>query len=140
MLPIRTGPSVRFFCRTCHGPVEGPAPGLKVHCPACGQRLLVPEPPRATAHTVLGTLSPEAPTEELLHIDPAAVQYVPPAPQAAAAAVAVSNTVVVNNYSAFPHGLHAVITLFLCGLWLPVWLIHYLMWLIHYLIWSNSRR
>ncbi|MBF6258686.1 hypothetical protein IU436_16525 [Nocardia farcinica] len=27
---------------------------------------------------------------------------------------------------AFPHGLHLVLSLITCGLWLPVWLIHYL--------------
>ncbi|MFI5539060.1 MULTISPECIES: hypothetical protein [Nocardia] len=28
--------------------------------------------------------------------------------------------------SAFPHGLHLVLSLVTCGMWLPIWLIHYL--------------
>ncbi|WP_218841157.1 hypothetical protein [Nocardia amikacinitolerans] len=28
--------------------------------------------------------------------------------------------------SAFPHGLHLVLSLITCGMWLPIWLIHYL--------------
>ncbi|NKY44282.1 hypothetical protein [Nocardia cerradoensis] len=27
----------------------------------------------------------------------------------------------------FPHGLHLVLTLITCGLWAPIWLIHYLL-------------
>ncbi|MET7767453.1 hypothetical protein [Nocardia sp. NPDC005366] len=27
---------------------------------------------------------------------------------------------------AFPHGLHLVLTIFTCGMWAPIWLIHYL--------------
>lgn len=27
----------------------------------------------------------------------------------------------------FPHGLHLVLTLITCGLWSPIWLIHYLL-------------
>ncbi len=27
---------------------------------------------------------------------------------------------------AFPHGLHLVLSLITCGMWLPIWLIHYL--------------
>lgn len=32
--------------------------------------------------------------------------------------------VVVNVFSAFPHGLHLCLTLLTCGLWLPVWIVH----------------
>jgi hypothetical protein len=28
----------------------------------------------------------------------------------------------------FPHAMHAIITLFACGLWFPVWIIHYISW------------
>lgn len=28
----------------------------------------------------------------------------------------------------FPHTIHLVLTIFTCGAWLPVWVIHYLVW------------
>ena len=40
----------------------------------------------------------------------------------------VTQQVIVNNTrSPFPHGLHAALTLFTCGMWLPVWLVHFLL-------------
>jgi hypothetical protein len=32
------------------------------------------------------------------------------------------------RYKPFPHTMHLVITLFTCGCWLPVWLIHWIVW------------
>jgi len=33
-----------------------------------------------------------------------------------------------QHKSAFPHVLHLVLTILTCGMWLPIWLIHYLIW------------
>jgi hypothetical protein len=38
---------------------------------------------------------------------------------------AASSTVIVESPREFPHLIHAVITVFLCGAWLPVWILHY---------------
>jgi hypothetical protein len=35
------------------------------------------------------------------------------------------STVVVESPREFPHLIHAVITVFFCGAWLPVWILHY---------------
>jgi len=40
--------------------------------------------------------------------------------------VSPGRTKVVHRKAAFPHTLHLVLTLFTCGAWLPIWLIHYL--------------
>jgi hypothetical protein len=44
----------------------------------------------------------------------------------ASSAAAASTTVVVHGQSNFPHVLHLILTLLTCGLWFPVWIIHYL--------------
>lgn len=59
-------------------------------------------------------------------------QYAPPYPPQPTAYPLMN--VVQNNVGyggpvvrrAFPHGLHLVLSLITCGLWLPIWLIHYL--------------
>lgn len=47
---------------------------------------------------------------------PAQPPYYPPMQQ-------VQQTTVVQTGSRVPHGLHLVLTLLTCGLWLPVWII-----------------
>lgn len=45
-------------------------------------------------------------------------------------AAAVNTTVVVNNNlgrKSFPHLIHLILTFFTAGLWLPIWIIHYLL-------------
>lgn len=41
--------------------------------------------------------------------------------------VSVSQSVTVRT-GGFPHVLHLVITVCTCGLWLPVWITHYIIW------------
>ena len=52
--------------------------------------------------------------------------YPYPAPSAAAAASA-SSTVVVGGgrYQRFPHLFHLIATVLTCGLWAPIWVIHW---------------
>ena len=45
---------------------------------------------------------------------------------AAAAHVTQHTTVVVKTHRTFPHVLHLVLTVITCGVWLPVWILHYL--------------
>ena len=33
-----------------------------------------------------------------------------------------------GNRSSFPHGLHIVLTIFTCGAWFPIWIIHFIIW------------
>jgi hypothetical protein len=42
--------------------------------------------------------------------------------------VVINQTVEVAN--SFPHSLHLVLTIFTCGAWLPIWILHYLIWLV----------
>lgn len=39
--------------------------------------------------------------------------------------------VVVRPAQKFPHGIHVVLTLLSCGLWLPVYALHYLLHVMH---------
>ncbi len=39
----------------------------------------------------------------------------------------VHTNVVVQTSHGFPHFIHGVLTLFTCGLWFPVWIVHYLL-------------
>lgn len=44
-----------------------------------------------------------------------------------AASAAASTTVVVQGAArGFPHFLHLILTIFTCGLWFPVWVLHYI--------------
>jgi hypothetical protein len=45
----------------------------------------------------------------------------------AAPAAAASTTVVVQaGGRGFPHFLHLILTIFTCGLWFPIWVLHYI--------------
>ena len=33
-----------------------------------------------------------------------------------------------RDYRQFPHGLHLIMTILTMGMWLPIWLIHYVIW------------
>jgi predicted RNA-binding Zn-ribbon protein involved in translation (DUF1610 family) len=49
------------------------------------------------------------------------------AASAAASTTVASTTVVVQGGGReFPHFLHLILTIFTCGLWLPVWVLHYI--------------
>lgn len=39
---------------------------------------------------------------------------------------AASTTVVVNSGRGFPHFLHLILTIFTCGFWFPIWVLHYI--------------
>jgi len=38
----------------------------------------------------------------------------------------IQNIIHVNTGGGFPHTMHLLLTIFTCGLWAPVWLVHYL--------------
>lgn len=57
---------------------------------------------------------------------PAAPQYFPhPVPMNMVHQFPPAPQIVVKR--SFPHGLHLILTLITCGLWSPIWLIHYLL-------------
>ncbi len=55
---------IRFACGNCKAILSHPTTGVKVQCPKCGQKILVPSPPAPPPQnkTVLGELVQDAPS------------------------------------------------------------------------------
>jgi len=73
--------TIRFSCPKCQSKLNAPdeKAGVKVPCPKCGQRLLIPTPPPPENKTLLGELEPPplpAPTV-LGKLEPEPLAYVP---------------------------------------------------------------
>lgn len=100
-----------FYCTSCQAHLSG-NPGVKVTCPKCGQRLLVPS--ARDNKTTLGSLSSLEQIVETKIAEPPA--YLPPQPQV----VFVNNPPTVEPNSGFPAGTWlacaSLICTFLSGL------------------------
>jgi hypothetical protein len=99
-------------CPSCQTHMQAPeaAAGRAVRCPRCHKAFGVP------SHA----LPPAAPCMAVPVSQPSANA---PAPQAGAQAM---THITVNTGAGFPHKFHLIMTLCTCGMWAPVWLIHYL--------------
>ena len=90
---------IAFYCIVCKREysVRDDLQGRRVKC-QCGRSMRVPDA--------------DPPPFEEYHDEP----------------VSVTQSVHVHHAGrAFPHALHAVLTLFTCGVWLPVWVVCYVL-------------
>lgn len=142
---------IAIACPTCGSKLKAPdtAAGKSVACPKCNARLSIPTVEVELSHHAVEKASKECPfcgediaasakkckhcgetldatlraAEEAKRASEKSPMVFMNAGGGASAAAAASGA---GAGRGFPHTLHAVLTFFTCGLWLPVWVIHYL--------------
>jgi DNA-directed RNA polymerase subunit RPC12/RpoP len=116
-------------CSTCNVRLTIPSKligtGQPIRCPKCGGSVVFgahEPPPVRRAPEVVPVNQPEP-----VYVQPEPVHVQPVASyEDRSSSAVVHNTVVVQNVTPFPHVLHLILTIMTCGMWSPIWLIHYL--------------